>query len=382
MPDAEAKISKKLSQKSDWRDWFRDTEAEATRLGLLQNFRNGLNNVAPNVPANRQQHWRNLWKAILDSCKGSAESFLKDHDTNNMNAGQLVRCLRDQGQFNQHNLTHQKMADKGLEGIKFNNRDQPADVETFLSNLRDKMRNMPQIYPVNNLLPMADNLNEHILGKLKDFFSKGFHATIDRLEEEEPVPTFQEISNKMAKRLTSLIQEGTYKIENPSFGKAFPAFATEEEGSALVSSGVANKRKSQNDEDDSDDEEGTVKLTAKALKRLKQKERKKAIKQVNNNAFASNGKSSWSSNNNKNNGGKNNKNNKGKGKKNYNNKNWNNNSKGGWNNNNWNNNWHNQQQGGFQWVPQQVPFYTPMQFGPQWQVPNLPQGGAQSHGQS
>ena len=84
-----ASISKTLSTKTDWIDWLAEVQSEATRLGLQTSLNHVMNGAAPHVAAAQAQKWRNLRKAVQDSVRDSAAEFLKDHEPNGMNAGQI-----------------------------------------------------------------------------------------------------------------------------------------------------------------------------------------------------------------------------------------------------------------------------------------------------
>ncbi|CAD7930420.1 unnamed protein product [Amoebophrya sp. A25] len=299
-------ISKKLGQKSDWRAWQLAIRQEASRLGLLQNYTNVVGIPAaphgiPNGVTNREetirQKWRNLKDAIIRSLKGAAASFINNQNDNGqvdaMDAGEVVVLLRDVGHFDQNNRQEQRMKVKPLtDGVlKFHNADQPADVTGFLSKVRDIMNQSPTVYPPEAGVPESDQQNGALLQKLPELFCKNFKATIERMQEEDGL-TFDQIGDRLEKRLATLIEEGTYKVENDSFGKAFPVNVQE----------TSNKR-SREEEDDEEkaNEGGKIFLSKSALKRFKANTKKKIAAEVY--ASNSNGK-----------GKPQNKNNKGSGK--------------------------------------------------------------------
>ena len=95
--------------------------------------------------------------------------------------------------------------------------------------------------------------------------------------QEEDGLTFQQIGDRLEKRLASLIEEGTYKIENPSFGKAFPVMEEEEDKNNKKKS---NKRGRDDNEDEQQNDGGHIFMSKNALKRFKTKERKKIAAEV------------------------------------------------------------------------------------------------------
>ncbi|CAD7939187.1 unnamed protein product [Amoebophrya sp. A25] len=314
MPDMSlGEISPKLGQKSDWRDWLRAVTQEADRLDLVQYFNNVLNGNAagiPNQPNNNdrklQQNWRDLKNVIIKSLKGAAAAHMKDQDTTVMNAGEVVTNLRDAG-FSQNDRTEQRISAKALEGMHFTNSDSPPDVPTFLAKVRDVMNQSPTVYPPEVGVAVADQQNGAILDILPKMFSKAFRQTIERMQEDEHL-TFVQIGDRLTKRLQSLIDSGEYKIENPSFGKAFPA--VEDSDDENQNNNKTKKRKRQDESDDDGNAFAALKKTT--IKRL----RKKIRKEIKNEVYATkgSGKSSSSSSSSKKNKG----NGKGKGAKNSN----------------------------------------------------------------
>jgi len=279
-------ISKKLGQKSDWREWQRAIRQEAGRLGLLQHYVNVVDNgVAHGIPGgntnreeNIRQKWRNLKDAIQRSLKGAAQSFVNNRNNNGqvdaMDAGQLVVLLRDQGQFNENNRQEQRMKTKALSDglLKFHNTDQPGDVKSFLSKIRDIMNQAPTVFPPEQGVAEADQQNGALLQKLPQMFCKNFKDTIARMQEEDNL-TFDQIGDRLEKRLATLIEEGTYKIENESFGKAFPVNVQEK---------TSNKRsRDESDgEEDGKTSDGKIFMSKTALKRFKAREKKKITAEV------------------------------------------------------------------------------------------------------
>ncbi|CAD7974422.1 unnamed protein product, partial [Amoebophrya sp. A25] len=136
-----------------------------------------------------------------------------DGAADEVDAGEVVALLRDQGNFSANNRQEQRMKVKPLsEGlIKFHNSDQPADVREFLSKVRDIVNQSPTVFPPDADLPEADQQSGAILQKLPELFCKNFRVTIERMQEEDD-PTFDQIGDRLEKRLTTLIEEGTYKI--------------------------------------------------------------------------------------------------------------------------------------------------------------------------
>ena len=280
-------LSKKLGQKSDWPEWQRGLRQEASRLGLLQNYQNVVDHGnAAGVPAgnttreeNMRQKWRNLKDAILRSLKGAAKSWVDNANNNGqidaMDAGQLVVHLRDVGHFSENNRQEQRMKAKPLSDgqLKFHNSDQPADVKGFLAKIRDIMNQSPTLFPPEQGVPEQDQQNGALLQKLPELFCKNFKATIERMQEEDNL-TFEQIGDRLEKRLATLIEEGTYKIENESFGKAFPVNVEE----------PTSKKKKRAKEDSSDDEdqtkEGKIFMSKSALKRFKTQTKKKITAEV------------------------------------------------------------------------------------------------------
>ena len=295
---SEAKeISKKLNQKTDWREWQRAIRQEASRLGLLQHYSNVVDNGNANgIPGgnttreeNIRQKWRNLKDAIQRSLKGSAQSFVNNRNNNGqvdaMDAGELVVLLRDQGQFNENNRQEQRMKTKALSDgtLKFHNSDQPGDVKSFLSKIRDIMNQAPTVYPPEQGAAEADQQNGALLQKLPEMFCKNFKDTIARMQEEDNL-TFDQIGDRLEKRLATLIEEGTYKIENESFGKAFPVNVEEK---------TSNKRSRDESEVDEDGKtnDGKIFMSKTALKRFKANTKKKIAAEV----YASSGDGSGKS---------------------------------------------------------------------------------------
>ena len=281
-------LSKKLGQKSDWPEWQRGLRQEASRLGLLQNYQNVVDHGnAAGIPVgnttreeNMRQKWRNFKDAILRSLKHTVKSWVDNANNNgqidNMDAGQLVQHLRDVGHFNENNRQEQRMKAKPLSDgqLKFHNSDQPADVKGFLAKIRDIMNLSPTLYPPEQGVPEQDRQNGALLQKLPELFCKNFKTTIERMQEEDNL-TFEQIGDRLEKRLATLIEEGTYKIENESFGKAFPVNVEEP---------TSKKKKRGRSADSSDDEdqtkEGKTFMSKSALKRFKTNLKKKVTAEV------------------------------------------------------------------------------------------------------
>ena len=285
MPETDARdISPKLGSKSDWRDWYRAVKREADRLGLVQYLTNVVDHGnAAGIPAGAaandratQQKWRNLKDSILKSLNKAAESYMKDKDTTAMDAGEVVVDLRDNGRFAANNRQEQRMQKKTLEGLHFHDKDQPADPITFLSQVRDRMNLMPDMYPPEQGAQQGEEQNKALLELLPGMFSKSFKECITRMQEEDNL-TFSTICDRLEKTLARLIEEGTYKVENPSFGKAFPVLSAEMyEGNQEVVESSAKKgkksfKRSRSDSCGSDHEHGTTFVSAQAAKRWKQK---------------------------------------------------------------------------------------------------------------
>ena len=269
------KISVNLKGPQDWRKWFSEVESEANRLGLLQPLNNAIGGHALNLPvgAGPAQKWRNLWKAVKDSCRGPCSTFLDNLEppATNRNAGELIAALRGEGNFNIQNLSEQRIADSGLNGIKFNDREQPADIATFLSNMRERMGKMNMVYSLDHDREAGDQLNHHLLAKSREWLDSSFHSTLDRLDELEEAPSFTHICNALQKRLCTMVQEGKYKIENASFGKAYPA----------VEEKQISKKKSKENEEEEGPSSGKVLLSKSQIKNMKKKAKKDALASVN-----------------------------------------------------------------------------------------------------
>ena len=325
MPETDARdIVPKLGQKSDWRDWYRAVKREADRLGLVQYLDNVVDNgVAPGLPVQNNgesravlQKWRNLKDSILKSLKTSAESYMKNRDSTAMNAGEVVVDLRDNGRFAVNNRQEQRMNKKVLLGMKFHDRTAPQDPVTFLSEIRDKMNLMPDLYPPEAGAAAGQEQNKAILDALPDMFSKSFKETIVRMQEDRNI-TFEEICDRLEVTLARLTEEGTYKVENPSFGKAFPATADEKDEDQEVEGGNCrltpnkknkksnnNKRNRSTSDDEEDVNSGGIFTSVKAQENWKKRQLKKLKAQVMN----TNGNNNQGNNNNRNrsrnNGGK------------------------------------------------------------------------------
>lgn len=272
MSDQKATINATLSGHIGWTDWLEEVESEAMRMGVETAFTNAVAGNPPGILANavRQlQSYRNLTKAVKDSLKGPVRTYSRDHGGNLLTAGGIVRLLREGGGFGNPNYTEQRISNTKEAEIRFTDRDQPACPTTFLSDRREHLRQLPSIYPPTPNVPAADNLNTHILQLSSKWFGKGFKETIARLEEEENT-TSEAIKERINKRYMKLTETGDYKVENSTFGKAFPVQGEEYE---------KGEHKIQREGDD-DSSNAFVTVSKKSLARMKMKERKKTTAQV------------------------------------------------------------------------------------------------------
>jgi hypothetical protein len=175
-------------------------------------------------------------------------------------------------EFQQQDDASQKTAADKIPGARFDNRSESACIKAFMNKRRKEMRDCPNKFPPRAGVPLADNMNGHILELLSGWFSKSFAATINTLTTSEPPPAYQVICATLKKKLTNLIAEGSYKAEGNNHSKAFPAACFAANGSLKRSAGEAGI------ESDDDDGAGTVMVTKKKLKRIKQKAKQKANK--------------------------------------------------------------------------------------------------------
>ena len=280
MPDDSKGVKATLSTSADWGPWLKAVRKEATRTGFLNHLNNGIRNVAlPPIPATerRMQAWRDLKENIESSCDGDAKSFLESHSdrVNLMNAGRLVRFLRDDGEFNIQNLTQQSIATAAMKGVKFHGVDEPKDVLGFLSKMRSKLRELPMKFPPDNTVADPDDqLNHHLVDKLRSWFSPGFHSLIDTIKTTIPRPNFRNLCAMMNARLADLIEQGNYKLEN---GKAFPTMVELGNNSVGDESGMGQtNRKRQNSESGpGEDCSGFITMSKAAAKRMRKKERER-----------------------------------------------------------------------------------------------------------
>jgi len=285
MGSKDVSMKKTLTNALDWEEWTDDALKAARRLGLEPEYLQGLNNnqnvvIGGNgtIPENRRQKFRDLTDAIFESVIGGAKAWLKRQPGYGaLTGGQLTRLLREVGRYDRQTSAQQRMCKKQVEKMKFEDRSEPPDIGTFLGKVAEAMRRMPLVYSVDDAAAVEeDNMNVHLIPNLRKHFGRGFHSTIDGLQDQEPPPSYDNIVKTIEKKLERLVSEGEYKIENDTLGKAFPASA------------VKRARPDDSSDDDADGE-GTgnkqgagVYMSKRALTRRDGKVRKKALQDAEN----------------------------------------------------------------------------------------------------
>ena len=74
-----------------------------------------------------------------------------------MDAPQLRRFISDDGHFGQISNTEQQIASKWGAGIAFDDKDRPADIETFLGEMRRRMLRLPVVHAREPGAPEAES---------------------------------------------------------------------------------------------------------------------------------------------------------------------------------------------------------------------------------